>query len=247
MLTAVVDRRKRRLWSTRTVAVSLGAHLVVLAGIIAGAGDDDPPPPPPEVIEDTFWLAPVNTNRPTPIRTTTQPQAQPKRGFVSLPAPEGVPDTLPPVDSTAPRLTKDDVTGLGQEIVGIRPRSDSTPPRPPASDPPLTDFRLDSLGEHDLEQPPQLASPQDAQRILMRMYPPRLRDAGVTGHTLVVLMVDRTGAVEPGSVTVRETSHEGFREAAIRAAERFRFRPATRNGQPYAAVVSLPIEWKILR
>ncbi|HVG44125.1 MAG TPA: energy transducer TonB [Longimicrobium sp.] len=247
MLTAVVDRRKRRLWSTRTVAVSLGAHLLVVAGIIAASGDDDPPPPPPVAVDDTFLIDLESMVRPTPTRTTPQPQVQPKRGFVSLPAPETIPDTLPPVDSTARPLTKDDVTGLGQEILGVRPRSDSTPPRPPTRDPPLTDFRLDSLEEHGLEQPPQLASPQDALRILMRMYPPRLRDAGVTGHTTVVLVVDRTGAVEPGSVTVRETSHEGFREAAVRAAERFRFRPATRNGQPYAAVVSLPIEWKIVR
>jgi protein TonB len=246
MFTAVVDRRKRRLWSTRTVALSLGAHLVVLAGIVAAAGDVDPPPPPPptEVI-DTFWLDPATTNHPAPTRTTPQPPVPAKRGFVSLPAPETVPDTLPPVDSTAPPLTKEDVTGLGQEIVGVRPRSDSTP-RPPARDPPLRDFRIDEPLE-DAEQPPQLASPRDAQRILERMYPPRLRDGGVTGRTMVVLVVDGTGTVVPGSVTVRETSHEGFRDAAIRAAERFRFRPATRNGQPYAAFVSLPIEWKILR
>ena len=247
MFTAVVDRRKRRLWSTRTVALSLGVHLAVLAGIVAAAADFEPPPPPPEppVVIDTFWLDPATTIPPAPATTSPRQPVPAKRGFVSLPAPETVPDTLPPVDSTARPLTKEDVTGLGQEIVGLRPRGDSTP-RPPARDPPLRDFRIDEPLE-DAEQPPQLASPRDAQRILERMYPPRLRDGGVTGRTMVVLVVDGTGAVVPGSVTVRETSHEGFRDAAIRAAERFRFRPATRNGQPYAAFVSLPIEWKILR
>jgi protein TonB len=247
MFTVVADRRKRRLWSTRTVALSLGAHLLVLAGIIAAAADVDPPPVSPPVIEDTSWLALENTHRPAPATTAPRPPVQAKRGFVALHAPETVPDTLPPVDSTAPPLTRDDVTGLGEEIVGVRPRGDSTP-RPPAPDPPLRDFRLDGpLDEHDVEVPPQLVSPRDAQRLLERMYPPRLRDGGVTGRTTVVLVVDRTGAVEPGSVTVRETSHEGFREAAIRAAERFRFRPAMLNGQPVAVVVALPIEWKILR
>jgi len=247
MFTAVVDRRKRRLWSTRTVAVSLGAHLVAVVAIVVAAADDDEPPPVPPVVIDTFWLAPVNTN-PTPTATTTtQPPVPPKRGFVSLHAPETVPDTLPPVDSTARPLTEDDVSGLGQELFAVRPRGDSTP-RPPAADPPLRDYRLDGpLEERDVEVLPQLASPRDAQRILERVYPPMLRDEGVMGRTTVVLVVGRTGAVEPGSVTVRETTHEGFRDAAVRAAEQFRFRPARLNGQPFAAVVSLPIEWKILR
>ena len=248
MFTAVVDRRKRRLWSTRTVAVSLGAHLVVVVGIVVAAvDDDDEPPPAPSVVVDTFWLAPVNTN-PTPTATTTtQPPVPPKRGFVSLHAPETVPDTLPPVDSTARPLTKDDVSGLGQELFAVRPRNDSTP-RPPAADPPLRDYRLDGpLEERDVEVLPQLASPRDAQRILERVYPPMLRDEGVMGRTTVVLVVGRTGAVEPGSVTVRETSHEGFRNAASRAAERFRFRPAMLNGQPVAVVIALPIEWRIQR
>jgi len=199
------------------------------------------------VVDDTTWVDVLNTNRPAPATTTSQPPVQTKRGFVSLRAPETVPDTLPPVDSTARPLTKDDVTGLGQEIFGVRPRGDSTPRQPAPDDPPLRDFRLDGpLGEHDVDQLPQLASPRDAQRILEHMYPPMLRDGGVTGRTTVVLVVDRTGTVQPGSVTVRETTHEGFRDAAIRAAERFRFRPAMLNGQPVAVVVALPIEWKIL-
>jgi TonB family protein len=248
MFTVVVDRRKRRLWSTRTVALSLGAHLLVLAGIIAAAADYDPPPVSPPMIVDTFWIAPENTNHPAPATTAPQSPLRAQRGFVALRAPATVPDTLPPVDSTAPPLTRDDVTGLGEEIVAAaRPQRDSTP-QPPVRDPPLRDFRLDGpLDEHDVELPPQLVSPRDAQRILERMYPPRLRDGGVTGRTTVVLVVDRTGVVKPGSVTVRETSHEGFREAAIRAAERFRFRPAMMNGEPVAVVVALPIEWKILR
>jgi protein TonB len=72
-----------------------------------------------------------------------------------------------------------------------------------------------------------------------------LRDAGITGITVVELVIDRNGAVEPGSVTVEETTHEAFRAAAVRAAERFRFRPARLRGQPVPVRVSLPIEWTI--
>ncbi|HVG44123.1 MAG TPA: TonB family protein [Longimicrobium sp.] len=242
----VVEPRKRRLWSARPIALSVGAHLLVLTGVAVAANAHPAPKSPPPVSPDTIWIPTEETNSSASETTTPQPRVQTKGGFVSPRAPETELDSLPPVDSTAKPLTKDDVTGLGQEIFVVRPRSDSTP-RPPAADPPLTDFRLDGPEEYDVEQIPQLASPRDVQRILERVYPPMLRDGGVTGRTTVVLVVDGTGTVVPGSVTVRETSHEGFREAAIRAAERFRFRPARRNGQPFAAVVSLPIEWKILR
>jgi TonB family protein len=72
-----------------------------------------------------------------------------------------------------------------------------------------------------------------------------LRDAGVTGHTTVVLVIDRNGRVEPGSVSVQETTHDAFREAAVRAAEHFRFRPAKLHGRPVAVRISFPIEWTI--
>ena len=33
--------------------------------------------------------------------------------------------------------------------------------------------------------------------------------------------------------------------AAVRAAERFRFRPARLNGQPVSVVISIPIDWQL--
>ena len=241
----IVEPRKRRFWSARTVAVSVGAHVLVLVGVAVAANAHPAPKIPPPAPPDTIWI-PTETTNPPASETTTQPRVQTKGGFVSPRAPETVLDSLPPEDSTAKPLTKDDVTGLGEELFVFRPHTDSIP-RPPAADPPLKDYRLDGPEAYDVEQIPQLASPRDVQRILMRMYPPMLRDGGVTGRTTVVLLVDGTGTVVPGSVTVRETTHEGFRDAAVRAAEQFRFRPARLNGQPFAAVVSLPIEWKILR
>jgi protein TonB len=99
--------------------------------------------------------------------------------------------------------------------------------------------------EHEAEQLPQLLNAREAQRMLERVYPDMLRDAGVTGRTTVQLVIDRNGAVQPGSVTVQETTHEAFRDAAVRAAERFRFRPARVNGKPVAVRISIPIEWSI--
>src|SRR5213082_2705041 len=51
MFNVVVDRRKRRVWSARTVAVSVGAHLLVLVGVIAAAANAGPAPVPVDIID----------------------------------------------------------------------------------------------------------------------------------------------------------------------------------------------------
>jgi periplasmic protein TonB len=136
---------------------------------------------------------------------------------------------------------------------GVGPTGSGTGPTSPQPQPPgggtgpLPDFRDSIFEPEEVEQLPQLLNPREAQRLLERVYPGRLRDAGVTGHTTVLLVIDRNGSVQPGSVTVQETTDDAFREAAVRAAERFRFRPATVRGQPVPVWISLPIEWTIQR
>ena len=162
-----------------------------------------------------------------------------------LQTPTTVPTVLPPKDN-GPAVNPDDFSGVGTPGNVIGP-PDPTPQPPADPDPgPLKDWRMDGVIDvRDAEQLPQLANPRDAQRMLERVYPSMLRDAGVTGHTTVLLVIDKDGTVQPGSVTVQESTHDAFREAAVRAAERFRFRPARLNGQPVAVIISIPIEWTL--
>jgi TonB family protein len=142
-----------------------------------------------------------------------------------------------------PRVNPDDDSGGGPagNVADATPAIPQTP-APGQLLPQFGDWIHDDFND---EQPPKLLDAREAQRILERVYPGMLRDFGVTGHTTVQLVVDRSGAVQPGSVTVQETTHEAFRDAAVRAAERFRFRPARVNGYPVAVRISIPIEWSI--
>lgn len=246
MFSVVVEQRKRRVWSARTVAISIGAHLLVLAAVVAAAANAEPAPKPTVFID--IGSVP---DRPPPPRATPTPPApeaarpQVRGNFVVLQSPTTVPVTLPPPDLSATPLTSVDVSGLGigGDVIGT-PAATPTPPT--GSTQPLRDWRTDDdVIDGPVDQMPQLLSPRDAQRTLERVYPPNLRDAGVTGHTTVQLVIDRTGAVRPGSVTVEETTHDAFRDAAVRAAEHFRFRPAKLNGQAVSVLLSIPIEWTI--
>jgi TonB family protein len=63
-------------------------------------------------------------------------------------------------------------------------------------------------------------------------YPPEAEHAGVEAAVVLVLDIDATGAVTRAEAV--ERAGLGFDEAAEAAALKFRFEPATRNGEPIA-------------
>lgn len=246
MFNVVVEQRKRRVWTARTVAISIGAHLLVLAAVVTAAANSGPPPPKVDVFD--IGRAP-QPKTPTPVKPTPPPPAdQPvvKGRTLALQAPTTVPPNLPPATPDAPAVDPSDYSGAGPVGTVIDTTAGTPDPGPVVPAPPLPDFRDDVIPAEEAEQLPELASPRETQRMLERAYPPHLRDAGVTGHTTVVLVIDKSGNVQPGSVSVRETTHDAFREAAVRTAERFRFRPARQHGEPVAVRISIPIDWQIV-
>jgi len=245
MFTVVVERRTRSVWSARTVAISAGAHLLVLGAVVTAVANTRETPT--KVV--TYDLGPYPEKQPppetSPTPRTPADQPVPVR-TLELRAPAEVPDHVDPPKATDTPLLASEVTGEGP--LGAFFGTPPAPPQPPAppAEPPLRDWRIDDpIDARDAEQLPELLSARDAQRMLERVYPSRLRDTGVTGHTTVLLVIDKTGAVEPGSVTVQETTHDAFRDAAVRAAEHFRFRPARLHGVPVSVVISIPIDWQI--
>jgi len=247
MFNVVVHRRKRGAWSARTVAVSVGAHLLVLGGIAAAATNTEAAvkQSPPDSIH---WIETQEKKSSPPApKPATPPAAQPRQAPATTPAlqaPDSVPTRIdPPKPGDTPR-TPDP----GDGPTGAGPGTPASTPQPASGGTgPLTDFRDSVFVPETVDQLPQLLDPREARRMLERVYPGMLRDAGVTGHTTVLLVIDETGAVQPGSVSVQETTHDAFREAAVRAVERFRFRPAKLHGQEVAVRISLPIEWTIQR
>jgi len=254
MLNLYVRGRKRRVWSPATIAVSVGAHLLLLAGVVStavGTPDaptdekidewvlNDPPAPKPKIVTPPI---PVEKNDPPPAPKPDQPKPVPG-DFVTPKPPTTVPTEIPAVNPTETPITADDVTGIGQEGDVIGP--------PPEKAQPLTGNTVpDGTGDGPIdvrlvEELPELANRSQAERLFRQNYPPLLRESGTTGRTMVTMIIDAEGKVEPGSVTVQETTHEAFRAAAIRVAEKLRFRPARLNERPVSVIIAIPIEWKL--
>ena len=96
-----------------------------------------------------------------------------------------------------------------------------------------------------VEEQPELANISEVQRALARNYPPLLRDAGVTGTVTLRMRVDASGAVDPRSITVEQSTHDAFSTAATRVAETLRFRPAKIHQKPVPVWITLPITFQL--
>ncbi|HEX6749316.1 MAG TPA: energy transducer TonB [Longimicrobium sp.] len=245
MFTVVTNRPKRRVWTPRTVAASIGAHVVML-GIFVTAAESrtprrDPPPPEP-------WIYCLDCVRPPAPPSVAPPSSAPGRPAGK----DGDPGLLPPrgASDSLPAATGDTATRhhAGFGAVGGGGGTAVTPTHPPGggSGTGWETYRCDSLCIPDeVSVLPQLANEREAQRMLQRVYPPALRDSKITGTTTVELIIDRQGNVEPGSVSILDSTHPAFEDAARRAVEKFRFTPAQVDGRSVAVIIALPIRWSL--
>jgi protein TonB len=78
-------------------------------------------------------------------------------------------------------------------------------------------------------------------------YPALLRSAGVEGIVVFEVVIDSTGAPEPGSLRVVQASHPAFVAAATRAVLAARFRPGRAQGRPVRVLIRQPIVFRLTR
>lgn len=76
-------------------------------------------------------------------------------------------------------------------------------------------------------------------------YPPALFDQGIGGTVVLRLFVTSEGTVVPDSSRIQESSgYPALDSAALAAAPRLRYAPATRNGAPVAAPFTQPVVFR---
>jgi TonB family protein len=96
-----------------------------------------------------------------------------------------------------------------------------------------------------VEVQPELINRAEVEQGISRNYPPLLRDAGVTGTATIRMRVFADGTVDENSITVEQSTHEQFGEAAVRVVGRMRFRPAVLGGKPVSVWVTLPVNFQL--
>jgi protein TonB len=178
-----------------------------------------PPPPPP--VTTPPKPEPVQVTRPPPrrmaFRRTEPPPNEP-------PPPETKPAEPPPVvvgltlRSTTTAGSFD--APVGNTLGGKTPDKATNPANVAPLPVPL--YELDS-------QPTVIGD-------VRIPYPEDARSRGIEGTVVLSVLVDENGKVR--SVKVVSGPGAGLDQAAEKAVERIRFRPATRKGQPVAAQIT---------
>lgn len=239
------------------------AHEVVIAEWKLEDKPKPPPPPPPPPVErppEPKEPPKVELARePEPPRPRRQPPAPVKGDFVTPRAPEHPPVGIPAPDPNARPITQVDVSGIGKEgdVVGAVDPADTraptghTEPAPPTPDPePAAEPAPPSnepMAESEVDVRPSLRNADDVQRALERAYPPSLRDAGVTGQTVLQFVINENGRVDPESVEIVSSSNDEFAAAARRIVGSMRFSPAKSGGHTVRVTTTLPVSWTISR
>jgi periplasmic protein TonB len=253
MFRVLVSRNRSRIWTPTTVAVSAGAHLLLLAGVVTAAPApqpdpapvervtwvEPPPPPPPQEI------APEAPPPPLAVEAAPEPRPSVPGETLEIRPPAEVPDGVAAPDLSLPPITDAHVSGRGRlgDHIGVPP-VDARPPtgNPHPGGPPLDG---DHYSIEAVEVHPALRNHAEVERLLQRGYPPLLREVGVEGRVLVEVVVGEDGRVRPGTARIVSASHDALGAATLRAVEGFRFRPARIGGAPVAVRVTIPIDWRV--
>jgi len=244
-----LDRKKRSFWSPWSIGIAILLHAgIALAAMNAGLGD-----PLHKKDEELVDYQEIEENKPKepeppkpepPPPPPPTPEAPPPvvKGFQELVPPVEPPKEIPKVDPNASALHAEDVSGLGHAggvangVENGQAQSTETRTAPPDEG----TYEIDAV-----EEQPSLSNASEVSRQLSRQYPPLLRDAGVTGTVTLRMRVLENGTVDPSSISIENSTHDAFGDAAKRVVERMRFRPAKVGGKAVKVWVTLPVTFQL--
>jgi TonB family protein len=222
------------------------------------------PPPPPKVKElpqpkqpPKVELAKEPEQAPRFPRARPQPPAPVKGDFVAVRPPQEAPSAIPAVNPNEAPVTAAEMSATGKEgdVIGrvdpadtraptghtepAKPTPEPEPeakPEPPSNEP---------MSESAVDVRPSLRNADDVQSALQRAYPAQLRDAGVTGQTVIQFVIDEHGRVEPGSLEILSSTNDEFASAVRRVVSSMRFSPARSGGHSVRVTTSMPVTWTV--
>ncbi len=235
MFNQLIESKRKAKRSPGTTAFSIGLHagligLAVWATANAAIQNekpkaekiefvtvkkDEPPPPKKEL-------------PPPPKDVTVAPP--PPKGFQVLQAPPIVPIKIPDIDLSKKVTNEADFSGKGVAggvakgvVGGTGPVSDNQ-----------------TYFAYQVEKPAAAVSGS-----VTPSYPETLRSAAIEGEVDVEFVVDTTGRVEPGTLSIKKSTNELFSAAVKSAMPRMRFYPAEVGGKKVKQLVQQPFTFTI--
>lgn len=227
------QRSRRRSPGGALVSVALHAALIALA-VVVTARSRPAAAARPDVPSIVYRTLPSEPARPAPSPSPTRsgPPGAPRPAERRITPRLAVPGELPPIALPA----------SGEIVVGVRV------PGPSFEGPgvaPVGDVGP-GLASGDGPLPAHLVDRAAAPRaVVAPRYPETLRARGLEGEVVARYVVDSTGRVRDGSVSIVATTHDLFAEAVRQSLARTRFIPAEHAGRAVAQLVEQRFAFRI--
>ncbi len=74
-------------------------------------------------------------------------------------------------------------------------------------------------------------------------YPDSLKRDGISGVVAVILVIDEKGSIQEASIS--KSSHHDFEKPALDAVKNWKFKPATKDGNPVKVRVTVPLRFNV--
>ena len=229
MFDNLIESKPKSTKSGRQLVTSMVLHVVIVLLLVwatKGAAETVK-----KIMADTTMVFLEPPKAPPPPADQPPPDQvvaanPPPQGFQVVLPPSVVPTAIPPVDLNK-HFDAKDFSGKGVEggiaagIVGGTGPVDNT----------------QVFMEAQVDEIPALVSAGP-----MR-YPDVLRAAGISGRVVVKFVVDTTGHIDPSTIQIVSTPHQGFVNAAKELVAKSLYHPGKVHGQPVAVLVQQAINF----
>jgi TonB family protein len=224
----IASKPKRDFASTASTSVaSLVIHGAVITALVIATmsvGEEVLGPESYKMIE----LPPEPPPPPPPVVKVSTPQIEAPKGFQTLSVPDIVPPDIPPPSANFV-IREEDYSGMGREG-GVAKSEEQKTVEQIAAAPTFTPFTL----------APELTNREEVTRLLVRNYPPLLRDAGIGGKVVVWVFINDKGAVLNTKVHTG-SGYDALDQAALGVAAGMKFRPAMNRDKHVPVWVEIPV------
>ena len=230
MLATLLESKAKKERSQAGVALSVGAHSVLIGAALYATAQARPgPSKSTEIVRPLYFPPPAAHAAPSQTMSasiTRRPEAQLR--FV----PPSIEISVPPVEIAATLSRASDFNSgavFGAALDGKVHRN----PEGTVNDAFLADQVEKQVSLEPGSNPPR--------------YPEALRAAGIEGRVVALFIVSDRGLVEEGSIRILHSDNPLFEDAVRSALGRIRFVPAETGGKKVRQLVQMPFVFTLSR
>jgi len=139
-----------------------------------------------------------------------------------------------------PKVAAADIT----EDVTIAPTTFESNPVENLPPPPKTGSPEDRPSFIPYDVPPKLKNPGEIQKLLQRLYPSQLREAGIEGTVVLWIYIDENGGVQKTQVQ-KTSGYDAMDKAAMGTADKMKFSPAKNRDKKTPVWVAQAITFEV--